>query len=104
MTDGRERLQVKAALMRDVGVAVERDVGQRVLIIHQKVASIEALLQHFQRRHPVGVPLLAAFAQLRLTLALLKHPEAAHGDVRLQRVLLETHVLHHARARDGAGR
>ena len=91
--DRGEALEVESGLVRDVGVRVERDVGDRVALGDQEAPALEVALERRKRR--------IAAAALRLELVWRGgdvpdvEPEAKNRDVRLVAVLLEELPLQH---------
>ena len=91
--DGGEGGEVEVAAVGDMGVAIQRDVGDGELAGGEVLMGLEMVLHHLQRRiaalHPVlqrvGLQLAAAPDQ--------RQPEIGRADIRLQRMLLEEHPL-----------
>src|SRR3984885_2188941 len=89
----REGREVVVALIGDMGVAVERDIGDRELAGGEIVVGLEVIFHHLKRGiatfHPVfqrvGLQIAAAFDQ--------RQPEIGRADIRLQRMLFEEHPL-----------
>jgi hypothetical protein len=93
-TDRRVRLQVEAALVRDVCVGVERNVGDRHPVADEPVAPGDVLLHPGER----AISLLEPAVQLvlhALRPARVGEPEPGDRDRGLVLVLLEEHPLEH---------
>ncbi len=98
--DRREGRQVEVAAVGDVGVAVERDVGDGELLGGEVGVPLEVIFHHLQRSVAALHPVLQR-VRLQVAPALdQRQPEIGGADVRLQRVLFEEHPLQRLGALD----
>src|SRR6516225_8059024 len=84
----RERAEVVVALMRDVGVRIERDVGDGVMICCEEVVHGKMLLHHAERAMAFFHPILEG---VLLQLASAPHerqPKIGGAEIGLETVLL----------------
>src|SRR5438874_452635 len=93
---GRIRLELEAALVRDVRVAVERDIRERIRVADEEEPPVQVPVERSQRPlpgvHPLGQP-VGEF----LRAAGVRDPEADDRHGWLEVVLLEEHPLQHLR-------
>lgn len=95
--------QIETALFRHVGVCVERNVGNGIVITHQIRRAQQLLLHHVKGM--IAVELLG----LVFLTPLFRHPQIdldvpRHGNERLVAVLLEELPLQHLSAQARIGR
>ncbi len=84
--------EVEPALLGDVCVAVQRDVGDRERVADEPLAAVEVLLERGERAVSRG-PLPLELGCVLLALAEDRDLEAGNAEVRLDLVLLEEHPL-----------
>src|SRR6476661_4567490 len=82
-TDRRVGLELEAAFLRGVRVAVDGDVGERHPIADEPLAAVEVALQRSEHAVAAAVPLVEPVACL-LGPARVREPEPCDGDVRLE--------------------
>src|SRR5205809_1292125 len=100
--DVRVAPEVEVALVGNVRVGVERDVGDRVALRDEEAPLGEVPLHHVER--PVAaLHLLPQPVGLDLPAREHLEPRARYGDVRLVAVLLEEHPAQHVGAREALG-
>ena len=95
--DERELREVEATLVRDVGVGVEGDVGERQRVADEVLPAVEMPLHRRERLVPRGRSRRQSVGE-RLGPAGVGEPEPRHRDGRLVVVLLEEHPLEDLRA------
>src|SRR6516164_7525924 len=92
-TDLRKGREVVIARMREVGVGIERDVGDAVTIAHKIAMVLEMIVHHGERAVTFLHPILERVL-LQLAAALdQRQPEIGGADIGLDAVLLEEHPL-----------
>ena len=91
----RKSREVVIALVRQVGVGVERDVGDGIAVGGEEAPRRQMLLHHPQRAVAFFHPVFQRVA-LQIAAALdQRQPEIGGADIGLQAVLLEEHPLQH---------
>ncbi|OAE13796.1 hypothetical protein AZH11_04480 [Pseudomonas simiae] len=100
---GRIRRQVKATLMGHMGVGIQCDIGNRILLAHQVRRGLQLTLHYLQR---LVTALMRGFVLFK---AILRHVQVEldkprHGDIRFVAVLLEELPLQHLSAQARLGR
>src|SRR5256884_7499271 len=89
----RKSGKIEIALVRHVGVRIERDVGDGVAVGGEEAASREMLFHHRERLIALLHPVLERML-LHLASALYQgEPEPGLAEVGLERMLLEVHPL-----------
>ena len=96
--------QIEIAFVREVGVAVERDVGDRVVAGGEEVVRREMLLHHAEGLIALLHPVLER-VHLQFASALdQREPEERRAEIGLEAVLLEEHPLQRGGAVDAVVR
>src|SRR5215470_1174972 len=101
--DARIAGELEIALLGDMGVAVERDIRDRVALADEELAALEMALHGLERLVALLPFLLQSVGPL-LALAERMDPEASDGNLRLVAILFEEHPLQHLGAFEAVGR
>src|SRR5437867_4727403 len=93
--DRGKAVELEAALVRNVGVGVEGDVGDRVAVADEELPAPEVALHDAERR-VAERPLLLQLSAALVVQPEMRDPETHRRDVRLVAILLEEHPFEHA--------
>ena len=86
--------------MRDVGVGIERDVGDRIVAGGEEVMAREMLLHDAERLIALLHPVLERVRLQFAPAAYQREPEPRGAEIGLERMLLEEHPLQRGRTVD----